>query len=167
MKIDYTPGLDLYMKEIQKLCDNTLGCMKQSLFEGAGIIADEIHQGLESLPVEETSKGTAPFAYKGKKLKGVTSQQKADILENFGIAAHRSEGGAVTTLIGVRGSGYTVSNDGEGEVPINVILRSIESGCSFREKNPIIHNAVNRSKSKAIDAMNKKFETIIEEAMKG
>ena len=66
--------------------------------------------------------------------------------------------------------------DGYGSIPTKkypngtpnvMLMRSIESGTSFREKHPVFRPAVNRSRKKAIEAMRNKFDEQIKKKMEG
>ena len=54
------PELDAYISKLSKLYKDTEPIVKAAVYEGAGIVADEIKKGLESLPIQEQDDGTPP-----------------------------------------------------------------------------------------------------------
>lgn len=154
-------GVDELITKLDKLANKTESVMKAALYEGAKVAADEIKASLSNIPVEETSRGFSPFipANSSRRLKGVTSRQKADIISNFGVSKHRPDGDGVSTRIGFHG--YTVNGNETKRVAVAVIVRSVESGTTFREKTPFFRAAVRRAKPRAEAAMKKKVEEII------
>lgn len=154
-------GVDKLVEKLDKLSAKTTSVMKAALYEGAKAAADEIKTSLQSIPVEENAAGNSPYIFKNssRRLKGITSRQKADIINSFGVAAHRHDGDGVSTKIGF--NGYTANGNNTRQVAIAVIVRSLESGCSFREKRSFLRAAVRRAKPKAEAAMKRKVEEII------
>ena len=154
-------GIDLMIEKLDKLSNKTTSVMKAALYEGAKAAADEVKAALNSLPVDEDSRGRNPYIFPGsqRRLKGVTSRQKLDIINSFGVTRHRVEEDGVTARVGFEG--YTLDGANKNPVAVAVIVRSVESGTSFREKRPFIRSAIRRAKPKAEAAMQKKVEEII------
>ena len=151
-------GFDSLEKVIDKFIIMEKGSekvFKQGLYAGAGVVADEIKSRIESLPVQERKRtGYAPWIpYKNAKapydeLNGITSYQKEGLINGFGIAEFRNDGGSISTAIGF--DGY----NSKGE-PNQLIARSVESGSSIRKKHPFVRPGANASKEKAIKAVEK------------
>ena len=68
------------------------------------------------------------------------------------------------TLVGLAKSGYT--QVAGKRKPVAVIARSINSGTSFMQKQPVIRQAVTGAKASAEAAIISKAETMIEEITK-
>ena len=114
---------------------------KDVVMAGAKPIADEIRKGLE------------------KNLQG-SKYTKGDLLDSFGIASPDVDrNGNINTKIGFHGY------DSKG-IPNVVKARAMESGTSIQSKKPFVRPAVNRSKKKALEEMEKKFNEEIELILK-
>ena len=124
--------------------------IEEAIYEGAGIIADEIKSEIEGLKTGKSAHD------------GVTENEKKDLIEGFGIAPMQYRNGVHDVKIGFDGYGSNPTKKYPKGVPIPLIARSIISGTSFRPKNNIVRRAVNRKKSKAIEKMdntiNEKFK---------
>ena len=137
MTIQGTDELEL---QLSKLAD--LDIAKDVVWAGAQPIADEIRKGLQ------------------KNLQG-SKHSKGDLLDSLGIAPPDiDKNGNTNTKIGF--TGY----DSKG-VANAVKARVMESGKSGQKKRPFIRPAINRSKDKALQAMQEKLDEKIELIMKG
>lgn len=170
MQIDFS-GIDAITKDFEKLEVKTTSLAKSTLYEGAGVIADETKKALQNIPIDVQRKGSragyAPFIHQGsngRKIVGVTPEQKKDIIDSLGITKMHEDSGFVNVRIGF--DGYTVNGKGEGKVAIAELLRSFESGTSFIRKTPIVRQAFTRSRDKAIQAMQKHIDQVIRESFK-
>jgi len=150
-------GLEDLIRSLDKVGGNIGGIASRGVYEAAGAIADEVKAGLQSLPVQEGEDGKPPYAKKGEKLHGVTSDQKQDLIQSMGIAKFRDESGVITTSIGFHGTGRTKTKKYPGGVPNRTLMRGVESGSSFRQKTPVVRPAVNRAKKKAIQLASQKI----------
>lgn len=155
MKVS-SAGLDKIIQAMERLEGNTTEIAHKAVYEAAGQIADEVKNGLRALPIQENANGRAPYMKPGHKLTGITSSEKADLIEGLGISPHREESGAVTASIGFDGYGSVPTKRWPQGVPIPLMMRSIESGTSFRQKHPVIRPAVNRVRKKAEETLKKR-----------
>ena len=57
---------DAYQKALESLYKDTEGIVKQAIYKGAGIVADEIKNNLEALPIQEGKKWLAAYRNAGK-----------------------------------------------------------------------------------------------------
>ena len=146
-------GIREYCKVLEKLKDEQENVIKSAVYRGAAIVADEIKAGLKTLPIEEGPNGLPPVGTPEKKLKGVSRRQKADLLDSFGLAPMRNGNGYIQTKAGVDGYGSIPTKKYPRGVPNVMLMRSIESGTSFREKHPIFRQATNRARKRAEKAM--------------
>lgn len=152
-------GLEKYEQQLLKLKNISREAIGQAIYEGAGIVADQVMANIQSLPVDErgyTKEGT---------LHGVTSLQKAGLAEGFGIAKLQDEGGYAHVKLGFNGYNGVKSKRYPNGQPNSMIARSVNSGSSFRDRIPFVDNAVNAKKSAAEQAMIKKFDSVISKAL--
>lgn len=152
-------GLEKYEQQLLKLKDISREAIGQAIYDGAGIVADQVMANIQSLPVDErgyTKEGT---------LHGVTSLQKAGLAEGFGIAKLQDEGGYAHVKLGFNGYNGVKSKRYPNGQPNSMIARSVNSGSSFRDRIPFVDNAVNVKKSAAEQAMIKKFDSVIQKAL--
>ncbi|HWT27168.1 MAG TPA: HK97-gp10 family putative phage morphogenesis protein [Mobilitalea sp.] len=132
-------GTDELELQLSKLANPEIS--KRVVMAGAQPVADEIRKGLE------------------KNLQG-SEYSKGDLLDSLGIApADINHEGNANTKIGF--DGY----DSKG-VPNEVKARAMESGTSKQDKKPFVRPGTNRSKDKAIEAMQNQLNTEIESVMK-
>lgn len=157
-KIDYK-GIDDYAKALGKLWKESEEIITQAVYEGAGVVADEIKAGLKKLPIDNR-KGTSD-----DKLRGVTKKQKSDLIDAFGVAPIENDGDTINTRLGFDGYGSTPTNKYPRGVPNAMLMRSVESGNSFRKKTPVVRPAVNRARKMAEQKMAKTLEKEIKERM--
>ena len=124
------------------------------LYEGAGIMADEIKRGAEGIK-------TSPFRYAVFITRDPSPEEKAAVLEaGVGIARFDKNGSEVNTSVGYRNAGYTTIN-GKTK-PIPQIVNAINSGTSFMKKQPFVRKAATTGAKKAGDAITKYIEAKFE-----
>ena len=156
-------GLDALISAMDELERNADEIAKMAMYKGAGMLADEIRRNLNSLPVQEDANGEAPWGTPEHRLYGVTSAQKQDLLDGFGISRMQDEGGAITVSVGFHGNGSTKTPRHPDGVPNAQLMRAVESGSSFRQKRPTVRPAVNKLKKSIEQAM---LEAVEEEIRK-
>lgn len=177
----FEPGsIAEYIQQLERLYSDSIPIIKEAVYDGAAVVADEIKKNLNSLPVEE-----ARFATPEDPLTGITQRQKEDLIESFGISGFEGAGGQsalrgsdgtnfINVKLGFDGYGRTHTKkygwdktkgrvSELGKLPNVILARSVESGTSFRQKRPFIRPAVNASKLRAENAMEKKILEKIEE----
>ena len=152
-------GLEEYAERLGSLSKDSEKIVKEAVYEGASVVADSIKSGLKSLPVDN-GQGT-----EDKMLTGVSRRQKADLIDAFGLAPIESNGDYINTKAGFDGYGQTKSKKYPKGLPNALLMRSVESGTSFRKKTPVIRSAVNKSRKAAVEAMDKKMEEACTELM--
>ena len=129
----------------------------RALYDGAGIMADEIRKGTETIK-------TAPFQYARNGTRLPSPEEKEIVSQAaVGIAKFDKNGTEVDTSVGFRQSGYAELNG--KQKPIPVIVNAINSGTSFMNKQPFIRKAANSGAPKAMKAMKDRIESDFE-AMK-
>ena len=142
-------GLETISMMLQDLGDKAEGIASRGLFEGAGIMADEIRKeaaGIRTGP--GASRESARYA----------TQEEKQIMMNAaaGIAKFKKNGTEVDTSIGFRNAGYAEING--TRVPIPKIVNAINSGTSFMHKQPFVRKAANRAKERASEAIRASIE---------
>lgn len=153
-------GLGDYGACIEKLFDDTEQICREAVYAGAGVIADAVKEGIRSLPVDNRI-GTDK-----KKLKGITNRQKADLINGFGLAPIENNNGDINTKVGFDGYGSIPTKKYPKGLPNASLMRSVESGTSFRKKTPVIRKAVNSHMKEAQQEMEKVVDKKCEEIMK-
>lgn len=153
MKVD---GMEELSETLSKMAEAAPAVASKALYKGAGIMADEIRKGAESIK-------TAPFSYaKDGKTRLPSPEEKAVVLaaQGEGIAKFRKNGTEVDTSVGYAKSGYAMMAG--KRVPIPKIANAINSGTSFMQKQPFVRKAAKTGGTKAIQAMKEVIETEFE-----
>ena len=141
-------GMDEVEKMLGQMAERAPGVAAGALYEGAGIMADEIEKGAASIK-------TAPFKY-ASTARGETrlpSPEEKEIVQaaDAGIAKFNKNGIDVDTSVGYRNAGYA---ELAGKTrPIPVIVNSINSGTSFMKKQPFVRKAAATGSTKAVTKM--------------
>lgn len=164
-KIEFK-GIDEYAKVLSALEDESEAIIKSAVYKGAALVADEIKKEIKGLPIEEGDNGLPPMGDSQYKLTGVSRRQKADLIDSFGLAPIQNDNDYIQTKAGVDGYGSIPTKKYPKGVPNVMLLRSIESGTSFRQKNPIFRKATNRARKRAQEIMGKEVDEQIKKRMR-
>ena len=141
-------GIDEYSSKIRKLSRNSNRIIERGIYVGAGIVANSVKRGLQNLPVENG------FGTEENKLTGVSRRQKSDLIKSMGLAPIKHQAnGYINTKVGWDGYGSIPTKTYPKGVPNQLLMRSVESGTSFRKKTPVIRKSVNRVKETAVKEM--------------
>lgn len=151
-------GLDNVMNTLAGLNKNAEAVAAESLYEGAGIVADAFANAAKSIRTE-------PFTYK-KKQRLPSPEEKAAVVGKTGIAQFTKNGSEVNTLVGVSGAAGYADIGGKPKA-VRLIARSINSGTSFMPKQPVFRKAKSASQKTATAAILKKAEDMLNEIIKG
>lgn len=162
-KIDF--DTDGYMKAIESLSADTEEIVKSAIYKGADVVANAIRQNIQAIPIQEGDNGLPPVARDGEKLYGISRRQKADLLAGFGLSPMEESGDYVNTKAGFDGYGSVKTKKYPRGVPNAILMRSVESGTSFRDKHPTVRPAVNRSRKAAQAKMDETINQEIEKRM--
>ena len=148
-------GLDEYLRQLEKLNQNADETIGKAIYEGAGIVARACASAIDALPVgNQFKEGT------------ITSVQKAGLKEGFGVSHAQTDGDYRHVKLGFDGyNGQKTKKYPNGQ-PNSLIARSINSGSSWRKKNPFMDRATRASKSSCEQTMKKVIEDEIEKTMK-
>ena len=154
MKVD---GMAEISELLSQMEEKAPAVAARALYDGAGIMADEIRKGTETIK-------TAPFQYARNGTRLPSPEEKEIVSQAaVGIAKFDKNGTEVDTSVGFRQSGYAELNG--KQKPIPVIVNAINSGTSFMNKQPFIRKAANSGAPKAMKAMKDRIESDFE-AMK-
>lgn len=155
MKVD---GMEELSKVLDELGEAAPAAAASALYEGAGLMAEEIRKGAEAIRTE-------PFRYTRDGTRLPSPEEKEIVLAaGAGIAKFDKNGTEVNTSVGYRASGYA---DLKGKKkPVPLIVNSINSGTSFMQKQPFVRKAARSGAPKAMDKMRKSIETAFEKIIK-
>ena len=156
-KIEFK-GIDEYAKVLAALGNESEEIVKSAVYKGAAIVADEIKSGINSIPIQEGDNGLPPVGTPENKLYGISRKQKGDLMDSFGLAPMENDGDYIQTKAGVDGYGSIPTKKYPGGVPNVMLMRSIESGTSFRDKHPVFRQATNRARKRAEEAMKNEID---------
>lgn len=141
-------GLDTLVEQMERMCKNSEETAKKAVYAGAKVVADKIRQNLNALNV-------------------TPEWQKQDLIDSFGIApVDTDEKGVVNTKAGFDGYGSRPTKKYPKGLPNQLLARAIESGTSFRKKQPFVRPAVNAAKKQAIKEMERVVDEEVKKALK-
>lgn len=150
-KLTINPGIDTYISDLTKLYDESEEICKRSAYMGAKIVADRCRAEISNIP-------TRNFNRSSGMVNGITATQKAGLLEGLGISHFRTDGSFINVKIGMDGyNAQTTKKYPKGQ-PNAMIIRSLESGTSFRSRNPVITRATNAARGAAEQAIKKQMD---------
>lgn len=154
MKVDGMAELSEMLEQMENEAPKVAA---RALYEGAGMMADEIRKGAEGIK-------TAPFDWASKS-KGETrlpSPEEKEIIlaASAGIAKFNKNGTEVDTSVGFRNAGYAELNG--KTVPIPVIVNAVNSGTSFMKKQPFVRKSARTATPKVLEKMRKYIEAEFE-----
>lgn len=150
------PDLDKYVRQLERLGKNTDTIIGEAVYDMAKIVADEVHQRLETMPSVPDDEGLA--AYRAKTQIPITKAQKWGLVNSFGIASLKNENGYINVKLGFDGYNEVKTRKYPQGQPNALIARSIESGSSARDKYPFIRPAVQATRKQAIAAAEAKLD---------
>lgn len=150
-KMDIKAGDDL-IKQLSKLNSNTNKIAKEMVRAGANPVADQIRKNLEANIKDPAYAGKGNSESPVKKNYGKSS---GDLIDALGISpASIDRKGVINAKVGFKGY------DSKG-VPNALKARAMESGTSKLRKRPFVRPAVNKTKGKCLEEMQKAFDTEI------
>lgn len=154
-KIAFT-GLESYLKQLEKLEQNTTDIAKQAVYEGAKVTADAIRSGIEGLRTD------GPSAYETKR----RENQKKGLQESFGLSPMENDQGFLHVRAGFDGYNSVRTPKYPNGQPNVMVARIFNSGTSFSSKQQFFDNAIRLTRNKAKKIMKETIEGAIEEKMK-
>lgn len=154
MKIE---GLAALGEQLTQLGEKAGSVASMGLYDGAGIMAQEINNGANSIR-------TGPGASRTDARYATPEEKAIVVAAGAGIAKFNKNGSEVQTSIGFRNSGYAQLNG--KTVPVPKIVNSINSGTSFMHKQPFVRKAAVVGAKKAEAAITKTIEEKFNEIIK-
>lgn len=158
---EISADIDVYMKKAEEILEKADDLFKETIYEGANVIADAMKEEMKKIPID---KGRA--LKEGEKFTSATQTQINDLEESMGVAPIKSGIFGWNTKVGFDGYGRYKTGKYKKGVPNALTARSIESGSTIRVKYPFVRNAVSKSNRKSIEAMDKAFNMAIQKICK-
>ena len=141
-------GLVEVSRMISELGSKAAFVASHALFEGAGVMANEINSQAKMIQSEKFHYAVFPSVT--NRLPS-TEEKDAVVNAGAGIARFQKDGGEVQTSVGYSNAGYTTI---AGRVkPIPQIANAINSGTSFMQKQPFVRKGVSKGKKAAVAAI--------------
>lgn len=156
MKVD---GMAEISELLGKLEERAPAVASGALYEGAAVMAEEVKKGAEGIR-------TAPFQFAKPGERRLPSPEEKQIIVDagIGIAKFGKNGTEVDTSVGYRNSGYA---DLAGkQVPVPLIVNSVNSGTSFLIKQPFVRKAARTGGTKAMKKMTEHIDNAFAEYIK-
>lgn len=150
-----TVGVDEYIGELTAILDNSTETAGRMVYQGAGIVADELKRRIQQIP-ERSGEGS--------RQRGITDIERAGLNDSLGISRIRNDEGFYNEKIGFDGYNNFVTKKYPKGHPNSMVARTIESGTSWLQKTPFIAPAVSASRGRAEEAMEKIFDNSIKKA---
>ena len=150
-KLYINPNIDTYIADLTKLFTDSEEICKRAAYEGARIVADKFRSEIEGIPIRNFDKESGM-------VNGVTASQKAGLLAGLGIAHFQNDGGFINVKIGMDGYNSTKTKQFPNGQPNALIIRALESGTSFRARNPVSTRATNAARGAAEAAIKKQMD---------
>lgn len=160
-KYEVGKGIDEYIRSLGNLQRESGHICGKAVYEGAKVVADAVKAELNALPINTSD----DYKQRDSK-KGVTAAQKAGLISGMGIAKMKNDGGYFNVAVGFHGYNSTTTDKYPQGQPNAMIARSVNSGSSFRRKNPFFDRAIRKSKTAAEAAMVQKVDEEINKLMK-
>ena len=153
-KLTINPSIDTYISDLTKLYNDSEEICKRSAYMGAKIVADRCRAEISNIPVESAKEKES----RGGFANGLTNSQKNGLLAGLGIAHFRKDGSFINVKIGMDGYNSTVTKHYPKGQPNAMIIRALESGTSFRTRNPVITRATNAARGAAEQAIKQQMD---------
>lgn len=159
-KLDVS-GIESFASFMKSLEKEATSIIKMGVYDGAAIITDAVRDAIDELPVDHGK------ATDERQLKGLNKIQKRGLQMGLGISGMDETGGSVNVKIGFNGYNDIVTKKYPKGQPNVLVARSIESGSSVSQKHPFVRPALNKSKTKAVNAVQETISKEIEKLERG
>ena len=155
-----TSGMDGLLKMLETAEEKAHDICAESLYEGAGLVADVVSSAVDSIQVKRFKYPAPP----GKQR--MPSPEEKELLKGAkkGVAHFRDDGGSVNTSVGFQNSGYGLLNG--KTVPIPLIANAINHGTSFMKKQPFYRKAESTARGAALSKIEDGIKRRVDETMK-
>lgn len=160
-RLELGKGMDIVINAYRSTSKKVTPIIKEAVYPAAGYLAKKIAAGIQELPTVDGKNGKPPYAPPGHKLNSISSVQKKDLLNGFGISKFENKNGYVNVKLGFDGYGsYPTANWPNG-IPIPLLIRSLSKGTDFLKKNDFITKIYNREKKTVEKQLEDNFNKII------
>ena len=151
-------GVDEYIATLKRISDNSEAILNKALYEGAGVMAEELKTQIEALPTVKDEYNLVVYSNEKRGVKEgakykLSETQKKGLLDSLGIAPFNVKNGVVDTHIGFDGYNDIKTKKYPKGQPNQLIAQVIESGSSFFTKKPFIRKAARVGKAKTEETM--------------
>ena len=154
MQVD---GLVELGEMLQKMGDEAPKAASLGLYEGAGVMANEIKGQAAGINAEK-------FHYAVFITRQPSFEEKEVVQQGVGIAKFDKNGAEVNTSVGYANAGYAMI---AGKMkPIPQIANAINSGTSFMNKQPFVRKAAASGGAKASAQIVQKIEEVFDSMTK-
>lgn len=158
-------GIDEYALKLSKLGERSQETAGKAIYAGAEVVADAIKQNIDGLEAVDDKYNLIAYK-KGKKSK-LSESQKKGLIKSFGITKMQKDNdGFYNVKLGFDGYNDVKTKKYPNGQPNQLIARIGESGSSFMNKTPFVRPAVNQTRKKAQDAMQKVIDEETEKVMR-
>ncbi len=147
-------GLDAYIDELGDLGESSAGMAKRALYDGVGVVVDEIRDAVEALPYHPTV--------------GISHEQKEGLLKGLGLSKMKpgKKRGSYYVKIGWTGNNAVHTKEHPEGQPNAMIAAAVNSGTSVksqyhyaaRKPTRFITKAVRKARQRSYDAMRNRFD---------
>jgi len=134
------------------------GLAGKAIFEGARIVADQIHANIQALPVKTDN-------FRKGEVRDPVPAEIEGMLEGLGIARKQTKNGFINVKIGMDGYNNYVTEKYPKGHPNAMMARTINAGSTYMKRHPFINQAVRAQKANAEEAMKEIIEEGINETM--
>lgn len=154
MQVD---GLVELGEMLQKMGDEAPKIASMGLYEGAGVMANEIKGQAAGIHAEK-------FHYAVFITRQPSFEEKAAVEQGVGIAKFDKNGTEINTSVGYANAGYAMI---AGKMkPIPQIANAINSGTSFMNKQPFVRKSAASGGAKASAQIVQKIEEVFDSMTK-
>ena len=150
--------MDADIFKLQEMGKDTEEMIRRAVYPAAGYICDACIDAIEGIPVIEKYS-------RNQLLDGITAEQKAGILEGFGITTFQNASGFIHVKLGVDGYNSVVTKRWPNGQPNAMILRSVEKGTSFMRSRSVIKSATLKTRGNAVRIMREAFDEEVRKVM--
>ena len=126
-------------------------------------MADQIRENISNL--KTVSNAYNINAYRNNTSAGITIKQKQGLLDGLGIAKMQDENGYLNVKVGFDGYNAVSTMKYPKGQPNQLIARVTENGSSFMDKQPFIRPAINATKDKALEEMQRVIDEEVKKIM--
>jgi hypothetical protein len=157
-------GIDTYISALEDFTglpwDSDL---EYAIQKGADVMMAEVKAQAEAIPVHPEK----AYGMPGEPITGISQRQKTGIIKALGVAPIRRDKDFVNVKIGVDGYNSVKTKKYKKGQPNAMIVRTLESGTSFRARHPFITKAVRAKRRETEQAMAAAYDEAVRRRLGG